>query len=311
MTYLYITAAVIFLSLLWLIAQKYMNILVERRIATWQNDLVKRHCDEVENIYRQMRGWRHDYHNHIQTMKACLAQDRKKELSEYLDALDTDLVSVDTVLKTGNVMIDEILNSKISLARSKEISVNAKAVVPENLSIADIDLCVVLGNLLDNAIEACMKQNDKAERFIRIYIGMHKELFYLSITNSVGGDIKKQKSGQKKNIYLSTKDKEGHGLGLIRIDKIVDKYNGFIDRQNEPGVFATEVLLPLARESFWTNPLLLWILFQNMKFIPNSTKLYKIRQRFIYHTASHPVDSAMKFLYLTRAELFSMAIIKL
>lgn len=228
MTYLYITAAVIFLSLLWLIAQKYMNILVERRIATWQNDLVKRHCDEVENIYRQMRGWRHDYHNHIQTMKACLAQDRKKELSEYLDALDTDLVSVDTVLKTGNVMIDAILNSKISLARSKEISVNAKAVVPENLSIADIDLCVVLGNLLDNAIEACMKQNDKAERFIRIYIGMHKELFYLSITNSVGGDIKKQKSGQKKTFTFPPKTKKDMDWDSSVLTKLLINTTGLL-----------------------------------------------------------------------------------
>ena len=252
MTWLYILAAcAVILPLLWLLAKKYMNTLVERRIATYQNDLVARHCAEVENIYRQMRGWRHDYHNHIQTMKACLALNQRDKLDAYLNRLDTDLISVDTVLKTGNVCVDAILNSKISLARTKDISVNAKAYVPAELTVADIDLCVILGNLLDNAIEACLKLPDPKDRFIRIYIGIHKELFYISVSNSVGGEVKRHGFGISRlsniqvPVYLSTKEKEGHGFGLVRIDKIVEKYSGFVDRQNEPGVFATEVMLPL------------------------------------------------------------------
>jgi len=246
MIWLYILlAAVMLIPVVWLAARKYMNRLVERRIAAWQNDLVARHCDEVENIYRTMRGWRHDYHNHIQSMKAFLALDQKDELAAYFNKLDYDLVTVDTVIKTGNVMVDAILNSKISLAKAKEISVNAKAKVPENLTVADVDLCVILGNLLDNAIEACMNLSDKNDRFIRIYIGMHKELFYISVTNAVGGAINKRKTAAHNPIYTSTKGKEGHGFGLVRIDKIVEKYAGFVDRQNEPGVFVTEVMLPV------------------------------------------------------------------
>jgi len=59
--------------------------------------------------------------------------------------LDTDLTNVDTIIKTGNVMIDAILNSKISLAQSKEIAVNAKAIVPKDLSVQAVDLCVIIG----------------------------------------------------------------------------------------------------------------------------------------------------------------------
>ena len=79
-------------------------------------------------MYRQMRGWRHDYHNHIQTMKAYLTMRQLEDLNRYFQELDQDLTTVDTVIKTGNVMIDAILNSKLSLAKGKNIRIEAKAV---------------------------------------------------------------------------------------------------------------------------------------------------------------------------------------
>lgn len=225
---------------LFLLIRSYIRRLVDRRIAAYQNDLIIKHIDEVNNIYRQMRGWRHDYHNHIQTMKAYLALEQLGEMQRYLGMLDADLADVDTVLKTGNVMADAILNSKLSLARARKIAINAKANVPEKLGIPEIDLCVIIGNLLDNAMEACLKQKEAEERFIRLYIGVLKGQLYITITNSAGGPILKQ--GKE---YLTTKDGNSHGFGLMRIDRIVAKYNGYLNRQHEEGAFATEVLLPL------------------------------------------------------------------
>lgn len=213
---------------------------IDKRIAAFQSDLMSKHIAEVENIYRQMRGWRHDYHSHIQAVKAHLKLEQYAEIGTYLDKLDTDLTNVDTVIKSGNVMVDAILNSKISIVSSKKININAKAVVPKKLAISEIDLCIIIGNLLDNATEACVKLPDEADRFIRIYIDILKEQLYISVTNAVGGSIRK--SG---NVYLSSKEKEGHGFGLMRVDKITDKYGGFINRQSEEGVFATEIMLPL------------------------------------------------------------------
>ena len=241
MIYLYIAVGIVVFILLEVIfIRKYFNYLVDKRIYLYQNDLITKHCDEVENMYRQVRGWRHDYHNHIQTLKAYRYLGETDKIDEYLTVLDEDLRTVDMVIKTGNVMIDAVLNSKISIAKTKEIDINAKAIVPKDLNIQPIDLCVIIGNLVDNAIEACLKQENKDERFIRIYIDIHKEMFYIYVSNSVGGDIKK--SGRS---YISTKDSAAHGFGLMRIDKIVEKYKGFIDRQNEPGVFATEIMLSL------------------------------------------------------------------
>jgi len=189
---------------------------------------IQRHSDEVENIYKQMRGWRHDYHNHIQVLRAHLAAGQVAEADNYLQELESDLTLVDTLIKTGNVMIDAILTAKLSLAKTKNIEVDAAALVPAKLSIAPVDVCIIVGNLLDNAIEA----NELLEtgRFIRVYIGLHKEMFYVSVANATGIQSKKQRS---------------RGIGLTRIDKIAKKYGGFVNRQKEPGVYATEIMLPL------------------------------------------------------------------
>lgn len=214
----------------------------ERRMAAYQQDLMEKHCEEVENMYRQTRGWRHDYRNHIQTMKAYLSMGRYEELAEYLEQLDMDLSQVDTVVKTGNVMVDAVLNSKISVARAKQIAVDAKARVPQHMSVAEVDLCVILGNLLDNAIEACMGIEEESQRFIRIYIDVLQGQLYLYVLNATAGILKR-----RGNSYLSTKDSREHGYGLMRMDRVVEKYHGYLDRQDEEGVFATEVLLPLEK----------------------------------------------------------------
>ena len=228
-----VVAVVIFVVMRW-----YLSFLAERRIAVYQHDLMLKHYDEVQFIYNQMRGWRHDYHNHIQAMKAFLALGQKEEHAAYLQMLNDDLTGIDTLIKSGNVMVDAIVNSKMNVALSKAIQMNAKATVPENLNVPEVDLSVIIGNLLDNAIEACGLLPEE-KRFIRLYIGNHKEMLYVSVSNASGGV---KKAGR---FYLSTKGSDNHGFGLKRIDKIVEKHGGFVNRQDEEGVFATEVMLPL------------------------------------------------------------------
>jgi len=217
----------------------FMPWYVNRRLSRFQNELVNRHYDEVDAMYRKMRGWRHDYHNHIQVLKAHMELREYSPAEDYLDMLEKDLRSVDTILKTGNVMVDAILNSKLTMMREREIQVDATAVVPQEVNISGIDLSVLIGNLLDNAMEACMRIEKKEDRFIRIYIDIIKKQLYICVTNSMEG--RARKSGM---LFLSSK--EGiHGFGILRIDNIVSKYHGYINRQDEQGVFATEIMLPL------------------------------------------------------------------
>ena len=236
-----VAGILLFAAILWLV-YRYIAHVEDQRMLLYQSDLMEKHCEEVQHMYRQTRGWRHDYHNHIQTMKAYLVMGELKELEQYLNELDTDLTTVDTVIKTGNVMIDAILNSKISLAKARGISVDAKAIVPSELetSISEVDLSLIIGNLMDNAMEACMGVADTEKRFIRVYIDILKGQLYIYIMNSAWGSRKR--IGR---IYESTKDSRHHGFGLMRIDKVVDRYHGYLERQDEEGVFATEVMLPL------------------------------------------------------------------
>ena len=155
----------------------------EKKLAAFQNAIVEQHYAEVENIYRKMREWRHDYHNHIQALATMLEQGDIEKAREFLYEIHDTLTKVDTVLKTGNTMVDAILNSKISLMYSKNIRVDATAKVPSELTVKDIDLCVIIGNLLDNAMEACEKLPE-GSRFIRIYISVKGNHLYMSFTNS-------------------------------------------------------------------------------------------------------------------------------
>ena len=93
---------------------------------------------------------------------------------------------------------------------------------------------------MDNAIEACMKQPDENSRFIKVFLCTHKSMLYIGVFNTASGEVKK--IGKT---YISTKESPSHGFGLMRIDRIAAKYGGFVNRQNEKGVFATEIMLPL------------------------------------------------------------------
>ena len=211
---------------------------IQRQIAAYQQELIETHYREVDNMYRQIRGWRHDYRNHIQTMKAYAAQGDWQAICHYLDLLDQDLTTVDTVIKTGNPMTDAILNSKISLAKSKGIEVVADAHIPVKLRSSEIDLCCIIGNLFDNAIEASMKLPEEKRR-IRVYMDMKNTQLYISFTNFTAG----KKLPKEGTLFRSTKG-AGHGFGLVRIDASVERLEGYISRGSEDGAFTTEILLP-------------------------------------------------------------------
>lgn len=230
-------AALIFVLLEYLL-QRIMK-REEDKTIIYQNKLMKQQMDEIENIYMTMRGWRHDYHNHLQSLKGYLSLNKVEQMKNYLNELETDLDSIDTLYHSGNLQLDSILNAKLAIAEKGQIRIHCDASIPPQLHVSDLDLCVILGNLLDNAIESCRKIKNPDERFIRVYIGILKKQLYISITNATSETVK-----QRTDHYFTTK-RGDHGHGLKRVDQVVKKYDGYLNRQNEPGVFATEIILPL------------------------------------------------------------------
>ena len=207
------------------------------KIVELQTEQSKTHLDEVRSIHKEMRGYKHDFHNHLQTLKGYIESGESERALKYIEELDYGVMNTDTLLKTGNVSVDVILSAKIAKAKSKGINVTVKANLPDNLNITDVELSIVIGNLLDNAIEACTTSTDK-EPFIRVYLVMKSNMLYFSMLNSSGDKLKKNGS------LFNSKKGGFHGFGLRRAESIIEKHGGWIKYNSEDGAFSSEFLVP-------------------------------------------------------------------
>ena len=206
------------------------------KLVEYQTEQSEKHLNEVRSIHKEMRGYKHDFHHHLQALKGQLEAGEVERALAYIEQLDNQLMNVDTLLKTGNVSLDAIFSAKISQAKAENIAVTVKANVPDALTISDLELSIIIGNLLDNAIEAC--RTVTGERFIRIYISMKGTMLYFSMLNAAGA--KKKKTG---SLFATHKDGV-HGFGLRRAEAILEEHGGWVKYNSEDGAFTSEFLVP-------------------------------------------------------------------
>ena len=209
------------------------------KLTEYQTEQSAKHLAEVRGIYQEMRGYKHDFHHHLQTLKGQLAAGEVERARDYIDELDEKLMHVDTLLKTGNVTLDVILSAKLAQARAAGIAVTLRASVPDALTLSDMELSIVVGNLLDNAIEACLLIPEG--RFLRVYIAMKGKMLYFSMLNAAGE--KKTKLGG----LFATGKKGMHGFGLRRAESILAAHGGWVKYNSEDGAFTTEFLVPAVK----------------------------------------------------------------
>ena len=209
------------------------------KLAAYQTEQSERHLNEVRSIHKEMRGYKHDFHHHLQTLKGQLESGEIERALDYIEQLDHQLMNVDTLLKTGNISLDAILSAKIAQAKAENISVTVKACVPDSLTMTDVELSILVGNLFDNAIEAC--QTISGERFIRVFMSMKGKMLYFCMLNSSGA--KKEKVGK---LFVSHKDGL-HGFGLHRAEIILEKHGGWCKYNSEDGAFTSEFLVPAVK----------------------------------------------------------------
>ena len=206
------------------------------KLVEYQTEQSEKHLNEVRSIHKEMRGYKHDFHHHLQSLKGQLEAGEVDRALAYIEQLDNQLMNVDTLLKTGNVSLDAILSAKIAQAKAENIAVTVKANVPDALTISDLELSIIIGNLLDNAIEAC--RTVTGERFIRIFISMKGTMLYFSMLNAAGA--KKKKTG---SLFATHKDGV-HGFGLRRAETILEEHGGWVKYNSEDGAFTSEFLVP-------------------------------------------------------------------
>ena len=200
------------------------------RLVEMQEEQARQHLEEVRSIHNEMRGYKHDFHHHLQALKGQLEAGQVDRAIAYLEQLDRSLQTVDTLLKTGNVTVDAILSAKLAQARAAGIAALLQARC-EKLSI-------VIGNLLDNAIEGC--RSAAGEKFLRLSLRMKGDMLYFYLLNSAG---KKQK---KVGSLFRTGKTGAHGFGLHRAEAIVKQHGGWVKYNSEDGAFTSEFLVPAA-----------------------------------------------------------------
>lgn len=207
----------------------------EKVLLTQQNNAYIKQLEIINQSKENLKTFRHDIKNHALSLKYHIDNGDIESASEYLDNIFNFIDYSKEYAKSGNTEIDSIINYKMDLAEQHNIKSKVELKVPEKLNINSFDLSIIIGNLLDNAIEASSKAEDK---FINISVELDRSVLYISLYNSYDGNLKFE--GGK---LSTTKKIEHHGLGLNSVEKSIEKYNGAINIHHDKKVFYVDVLL--------------------------------------------------------------------
>lgn len=211
--------------------EKIQKTVLENQIVMYQNQF-----EIIHEARQDMKQLRHDMKNHFMLIEGYLQKGKYAEAQEYIGQLAERTSSAKEYVNTGNDELDSILNYKLGRANSLNCKVDVKIEVPRERFMSDFDLNMLLSNLMDNALEAIEKTD---ERVLTVRIKYIKRMLYISVYNSYNGDVKK-----KGNKLLTTKvKKEEHGIGMTSIQRIVDKYQGEKTIQTVEDMFKTDIIM--------------------------------------------------------------------
>lgn len=221
------------------LARSY-QMLLNQRIYEEQSRYYKKQLQYITESYQTVRSVKHDIKNVLNSIKNMVHEEKYQEIVAYVDQINDSTGFNTSYVETGNSEIDGILNYQIQRARSFHIQVDCKTHIPEKLPVDEIDMSILLGNILDNAIEASRKIAEEENRKIKVDIHMMKDNLFIHVTNPYEGIIQRD---QKGSIRTSKENKKEHGIGLQNVQKVVDKYHGEIKLEPEHQVFSAEVIL--------------------------------------------------------------------
>lgn len=198
----------------------------------------------LQEQYERMERLRHDMKNHITGLQGLWKNREWEKMGSYLDQMlqEGELGSGEEA--SGSRTVDALLYRKHRQAQKEGIAWESGVQIPEKCPVDEYDLCVLFGNILDNALEACGRMEEKERRFVSIQSEVIKKCFLLEVRNSTGesGEGRPERPGGKEN-------SREHGIGLLNIRDTVEKHNGVVETGIEDGVFTISILLPLTSEN--------------------------------------------------------------
>lgn len=243
-TYIYISAAgLLFITVLvFALFSKLQNQLTisrDNREMKMQLELQRQSAEKMENAYNHTRALRHDLKNHLRALSGMLQSGNTDDALAYIQTMQSDLEDATYFAVTGNTAVDAILNEKLLTAQRQKTNLRFDAVTLKNTKAKPMDLCIILSNALDNALEACRKLSDVQSRTVSLKIREESDFLLISVQNPVAKPPKKLG-----NSFLSDKkDRENHGIGLRSIRLTAEKYSGEVLAECENSVFTLLVKL--------------------------------------------------------------------
>ena len=213
----------------------------EKKIAHLEkekNVLLMRDYQMLRNTYAANAKLFHDFHNHIEALYRYLEKDRTAEAVSYLESLRSPIEAVTQPVWVGDEAVDYLINSKITLAASREIQMNCNIEYPQHTNIRSVDLVAILGNLLDNALEA-VEGTEGNLRFINLTIRRINEMLIIKLENGCKA-VPVITEGELK---ITKKDAGLHGWGLKSVRTTAERYDGIVETEYGGCRFCTVVTL--------------------------------------------------------------------
>ena len=224
-----LTSMVLILLMNIVIFKLYLSLSKEKELQCFntvyeqQLNLCNQHMKEKESVMMELRNARHDIKQHFTVLMELLDQHENKTALQYLEKIiDMEPIDNISVCNTENLVIDSLINAKYAIAIKKQIDFTFDIHIPMQLPFSSADLCIILGNVLDNAIEASAKVKINA-RYINLYMRLDKNILIITVINPYIGKVNINKNGKlltQKEIPIY------HGIGLESVQKVVDKYHG-------------------------------------------------------------------------------------
>lgn len=209
----------------------------QRELAIHQNAYYLKQLSLMETSLKATRSLRHDIKNHMAAIYTSLDNGHIRDAQKHIESV-MNVYKNNNSIVSGNSAIDSIINFKVQEAHQANLSITFNIDIPMELNIESYDAAIILGNLLDNSMEAVSKDEVK-EKNILCDIKYDKGVMLIDIKNHFNGKII-----HKGNKYLSTKaDKQMHGLGLTNVKTSVEKYNGSMDINHKQGIYEVFIML--------------------------------------------------------------------
>lgn len=204
-----------------------------------KNQILEENYQALYDIYGANAKLYHDMNNHLSVLYRLLEQEKYSQAMEYISSLSSPVRELASAVWTGIPLVDGILNTKAALAERKGIAMKINAEYPRNAEIASDDLCIILANLIDNAIEASGKETDGARRFVEVTIRRIPTFLLIRVRNNAPTPPRRRWG----RFQTDKPDRKNHGLGLLSVEETVEKYEGTLSLEYEEGKFEASAIL--------------------------------------------------------------------